>query len=72
MIEVIRTGKRQYKNITLAKYEIHNDRLYYRQIIVVSNSDLLRFKIVEFAHDSTVAGHPGRAKTYEIIQRAYY
>src|SRR5947207_11519874 len=40
--------------------------------MVVPNSDPLRFKILQFAHDSPVAGHPGRAKTYEIIQRTYY
>jgi hypothetical protein len=29
VIKAIQTGKRQYKNITLAKYEIHNNQLYY-------------------------------------------
>ena len=40
--------------------------------MVVPNSEPLRFKILEFTHDSPVVGHPGYAKTYEIVQRAYY
>jgi transposase InsO family protein len=72
IMNAIKNGQRQHKDITLAECEIRNDRLYYRQKMVVPNSDTLRYKILEFAHDSTVAGHPGRAKTYEIVQRAYY
>jgi transposase InsO family protein len=72
IMKTIRAGKRQHKDITLAECEIRNDRLYYRQTMVVPDSEPLRFKILEFAHDSPIAGHPGRAKTYEIIQRAYY
>jgi len=40
--------------------------------MVVPNSEPLRFKILEFVHNSPIAGHPGRIKTYEIVQRAYY
>ena len=29
IIKAIRTGKRQYKDITLAEYKIRNNRLYY-------------------------------------------
>jgi len=72
VMNTIRTGKQQHKDITLSECEIRENRLYYRQAMVVPNSDPLRFRILEFAHDSTVAGHPGRAKTYEIVQRAYY
>jgi RNase H-like domain found in reverse transcriptase/Reverse transcriptase (RNA-dependent DNA polymerase)/Integrase zinc binding domain/Integrase core domain/Chromo (CHRromatin Organisation MOdifier) domain/Aspartyl protease len=68
----VRTGQRQHRDITLSECEIRNDRLYYRDTMVVPNSEPLRFKILEFAHDAAIAGHPGRAKTYEIVQRSYY
>ena len=67
VMEAIQTGKWQRKDITLAECEIQNDRLYYQQTIVVPNSEPLRFKILEFAHDSSVVGHSGCARTYEII-----
>src|SRR5437667_1473928 len=72
ILTAAKTGQRQHKEITLAECEIRNDRLFYRGNLVVPNSEPLRFKILEFAHDAAVAGHPGRAKTYEIVQRAYY
>ena len=69
---VIKTGQWQHKDIMLAECELWNDRLYYCDNMIVPNSELLWFKILEFAHDAAVAGHPGRAKTYEIVQRSYY
>ena len=56
----------------LAECEIWNDQLYYRQKMIVSNSDILQYKILEFAHNSTVISHSDQAKIYEIIQQAYY
>ena len=71
-MKAIQTGKRQHKDITLAECEIRNNRLYYQQKMVVPSSKPLQFKILKFIHNSPVAGHPGRAKMYKIIQRAYY
>ena len=67
IIKAIRTGKRKHKDIILAEYEIRNDRLYYRQKMVVPNSEPLRFKILEFIYNSSVIRYPGCAKTYKIV-----
>ena len=40
--------------------------------MIVSNSDILWYKILKFAHDLTVVSHSDQAKIYEIIQQAYY
>jgi hypothetical protein len=40
--------------------------------MVVPSSKPLQFKILEFVHNSPVIGHPGRTKTYEIVQQVYY
>ena len=40
--------------------------------MVVPSSKLLRFKILEFIYNSPIAGHPGRVKTYKIVQQVYY
>ena len=40
--------------------------------MIVSNSDILQYKIFKFAHNSTVTDHLDQAKIYKIIQQAYY
>ena len=56
----------------LFKCEIQNNYLYYYNNMIILNSKSLYFKILEFVHDAAIISHPGRAKTYEIIQRFYY
>jgi hypothetical protein len=36
--------------------------------MVVLNSKLLQFKILEFVHNSSIVGYPGHIKTYKIVQ----
>ena len=40
--------------------------------IYVPNSKDLRRRIISQYHDSQVTGHPGRAKTLELISRDYW
>ncbi|XPS94913.1 hypothetical protein M3J09_004211 [Ascochyta lentis] len=47
------------------------DRLCYRGRVWVPNSDALRTKIIDDAHHSPIAGHPGRGNMYAILSRAY-
>ena len=41
IMNTIKNNQWQYKNITFAEYEIWNDQLYYKQKMIVSNSDIL-------------------------------
>jgi transposase InsO family protein len=77
-LDLLRTGGRS-KQISLSECEIRNDpyditkdRLYYKGRLVIPDSDELRFKILQEAHDSPVAGHPGRTKTLALVSRYYY
>ena len=40
--------------------------------MIVSNFDILQYKILKFAHNSTVISYSDWAKIYEIVQQAYY
>ena len=40
--------------------------------MIISNSDILWYKILEFAYDSTVINHLSQVKIYKIVQQAYY
>ena len=52
----------------LAECKIWNDWLFYQDNLVISNSEFLWFKILEFAHDITVAEHSDYVKIYKIVQ----
>ena len=45
--------------------------LYHHQYIYVPDSEPLKVKILEQAHDAPEAGHPGVLKTLEILQRNF-
>ena len=46
--------------------------MFYHNNLVISNSELLQFKILEFAHNVTIAEHSDHMKIYEIVQQVYY
>ena len=48
IINAIKNNQQQYKNIMLAEYEIQNNQLYYKQKMIISNFDILWYKIFEF------------------------
>ena len=54
---MIKTDQQQHKEITLAECKIQNNQLFYCDNLVILNFKFLRFKILEFAHDATIAGH---------------
>jgi len=72
IIEALRNGARHHNKIPLAECEEHENHLYFRERKYVPNSDKLRLRIIQLAHDSVAGGHPGRAKCYELVSQAYW
>ena len=64
---MIKTNQQQHNEIMLIECEIWNNQLFYCNNLVILNFKSLQFKILEFAHDVTVAEYSDHAKTYEII-----
>ena len=54
------------------EYSTEDGLVYRRGRIVVPNDCALRGRLIRAHHDSVVAGHPGRAKTQELIYRSYW
>jgi len=50
-------------------YEDTNGIITYKGLIYVPHNQLLRERILYSHHDTPLAGHPGRSKTVELIQR---
>ena len=69
---VIKTDQQQHNKIMLIKCEIWNDWLFYYDNFVISNSEFLQFKILEFAHNAVMTEHSDHTKIYKIVQQVYY
>jgi len=58
--------------IPLAECSERDGRLYVQDRLFVPDSHPLRLWLLRSCHDNAAAGHPGRAKTYELLSRNYY
>ena len=72
VLEMLRSGARYHSSIPLAECEERDGALYFRGKRYVPNSNKLRLRLIQLAHDSVAGGHPGRSKCYELISRAYW
>lgn len=72
VMELLRTNVRRSKKISLSDCKLRDNRLYFRDRLMIPDHDELKLKLLRHAHDSPVGGHPGRAKTLELLQRHYY
>jgi len=72
VITALRDGQRKLKEFPLAECTLRSDRVYYRDRLLVPEDEKLRLRLLQLSHDTPIAGHPGRVKTYEILSRHYY
>ena len=72
VLQQLRNGERHSKEITLSECTEINGQLHYRERIYVPDHHFLRLRLCREHHDTPVAGHPGKAKTYELLVRNYY
>lgn len=53
-------------------YRLRDGVLTTRSLIYVPNSEDIKVRIMQQAHDSKETGHPGQAKTLEVLQRTFF
>lgn len=78
ILEAIRKQRRQLPR-KLARLRIpfsacseRDGRLYVGERLFIPDHEDLRPQLLRSCHDDVAAGHPGRAKTYELLSRHYY
>jgi hypothetical protein len=71
VLQMLKDGTKQCKDITLPECEEHNDLLLYRRQIRVPEYEPLRLHLMQQHHDTPTAEHPGRSKTLEYLSRTY-
>lgn len=58
--------------IAMSDCKLLGDRIYYRERLFVPASDELRTQIIYRTHSTGPAGHPGRVKTLDLVNRSYW
>ena len=72
ILGLLATGAKHSKLITLAECSKIEGYLHYRGKKYVPDYLPLKLEILRLYHDTPIAGHPGRAKTLELVSRDYY
>lgn len=72
VLKMLRNNEPLSKKISLAECKHKQGHLMFREQFYVPNHDPLRLELMRLYHDAPVAGHPGRAKPFEILSRDYY
>ena len=72
VLRMLQDGVRHSREISLSECEEKNGRLTFRGRIYVPSHDQLCLRILQLHHDPPAVGHPGHAKTLELIDRTYY
>src|SRR5882757_5305197 len=70
-LETLKTGPVQLKR-GLEDWNVEDKLILYRGLVYVPKDPKTRQKIMELYHDSYPAGHPGRARTLELVSRNYW
>ena len=60
------------RNDASSDFSLKNDIIYRKGLIYIPDHEDIKVKILLQAHDSIELGHPGQAKTLEVIQRNFY
>ena len=66
------SGKQRSKYLPLAECTTDGIRLWFRERLYVPDSAELKIQLIRDHHDTPVAGHPGRSKTFELLSRLYF
>jgi hypothetical protein len=69
VLSILRDGKHHCREITLSECQEYNGCLLYQGCQYVPPKYTLRQCIIQSHHDVPAAGHPGRAKTFDLIKR---
>jgi len=71
ILEAIRM-KNGLHETTIEECIENEGQIKYRANLYVPGSDELRLRVIQEHHVTALAGHPGRAKTFDLLDRGYY
>jgi transposase InsO family protein len=72
ILTALRTNATRSRHVTLSQCSERNGILLYQDRIYVPDFMPLKLKLIKDHHETPAAGHPGRAKTLELLARTYF
>ncbi|KEY63902.1 hypothetical protein S7711_10198 [Stachybotrys chartarum IBT 7711] len=72
ILQALREGAPRHPRITLAECTEIQGKLLYRKRIYIPDYNPLKAALLQAYHESPIAGHPGRAYTYDLVSCDYY
>jgi hypothetical protein len=72
VLEALDNNLPKHPQISLAECSQDSGLLFYRKRLYIPDLDELKASLLQEVHDNLSAGHPGRSKTYELLQRNFY
>ena len=72
ILQMLQNGTQRSNDITTSECEEIEGRLYYNNKIHVPDRDASRIIILHQHRDDPAAGHPGRAKTLDLLSETYH
>jgi len=70
-LETLKVGPVQLRK-GLEEWNVEEGLILYRGLVYVPKDSEIRREILKLYHDTPAAGHPGRAKTLELVSRNYW
>jgi hypothetical protein len=71
ILDTMRPGN-SVKDITVPECTEQGGKEWYRGKRYVPKGDQLRLRLIQEHNDTILAGHPGRTKTFHLLDRQYY
>jgi len=72
ILRQLEEGSRHSREISLANCKVRDNRLIYQDCIYMPDYTPLRLWLSQGHYEPPAIGHPGRAKTLELLTRKYY
>lgn len=72
ILKALRQGDSRHPKITLAECKELDGNLIYRDRLYIPEHNDLKAELLRRCHEPPASGHPGRARTYDLLSRSYY
>ena len=72
VLKALREEKTESKLLALRDCKNRGGYLWYQKRLYIPDHEPLKLWLIQNHHDAPAAGHPGWAKTLELLTRSYY
>jgi hypothetical protein len=72
IIDALHQDSRRHPKVPIGECEIKEDLLHIYGLVYVPDDPELQRKIIASCHEHPAAGHPGQARTYELVTRHFW